>query len=165
MAASVQDPLCQQPHPGLTSAGRMTASERPPTLQVGSHCPATRCPPTGAAPRLWAPAPAHPAQADTSQSPRGGRGWLHVTLTHRRGCSKAGCEQTPPHSLPTAAALRAPPVWAPSRALSAPCSPPPPLACPVLGAPCPARADSEKLVTVRGQDCSCRAESERPLSS
>ena len=163
LAASVQGPLCQRPHPSLTSAGRMTASEGPPTLQVGSHCPATQCPPTGAPPRLWAPAPAHPAQADTSQSPRGGPlpasagqpGWLRMTLAHHRGCGVAGCDQAPPHGFPAAAVLRAPPIW-PLRG---------PLACPALGAPCPAQADSEKSVTARGQNCSCQAESERRLSS
>lgn len=87
--------------------------EETPNTASGVTLPSNPVSTHAAAPRLWAPAPAHPAQADTSQSPRGGRCWLHVTLTHRRGCGAAGCEQTPPHSLPTAAALRAPPVWAP----------------------------------------------------
>jgi len=37
LAASIQGPLCQRPHPSLTSAGRMTASEGLPTLCKGGH--------------------------------------------------------------------------------------------------------------------------------
>ena len=123
MAASVYGPLCRRLHPSLTSAGKTTGSEGPPTLCKWG-CTAQQ---PGVHPREQLP-------ASGLQPPPTQR-----RLTPRRACGdgqagSAGCEQAPAHSLPLAAVLRAPPAGPPSQALSGPLLPPPPPAHPMLGA-------------------------------